>query len=131
MQPASVNTEKKGVILFIDDDELVLDVGGQMIRRLNYELIEARDGQEAIEVFKENKDKVDIVILDMRLPGMHGATVHDNLRKIKSDAKILLASGFFENSRVQDIIDNAHNDFIQKPFSFQQLTQKLEDLMAR
>jgi two-component system, cell cycle sensor histidine kinase and response regulator CckA len=131
MQSASVNMGKKGVVLLIDDDELVLEVSGKMIQRLDYDVIEARDGQEAIALFKENSDRVDIIILDMRLPGMHGATVHDHLRKLKSDAKIILASGYFENSRVQDIIDHKRNDFIQKPFNFKQLAQKLDAMMAK
>ncbi|MGD2185722.1 MAG: response regulator [Desulfobacterales bacterium] len=131
MQTAGVNTNKKGVILFVDDDELVLEVGSKMIQRLDYEVLVARNGQEAIEVFEKNKDTVDAVILDMRMPGMNGATVHDHLRKIKSDAKILLASGYLENRRAQDIIQHRYNDFIQKPFHFEQLTQKIEGIMER
>jgi CheY-like chemotaxis protein len=131
MQTADELTKTKGVILFVDDDELVLEVGGKMIQRLDYEVLIARDGQEAIALFKKNKAAVDVVILDMRMPGMNGATVHDHLREIKPDTKIILASGYLENGRARDIIEHKYNDFIQKPFLFDQLTHKLAGMMDR
>ena len=132
MMPADgVNTEKKGVILFVDDDELVLEVGGKMIQRLDYEVLIARDGEEAIELFKKYKAAVDVVILDMRMPGMNGATVHDYIREINPDTKILLASGYLENGHARDIIAHKYNDFIQKPFEFDQLTNKIKGMMER
>ncbi len=131
MPTHSENTQKKGLVIFVDDDDLVLEVGGKMIQRLDYEVLMARDGQEAIALFEKNKATVDVVILDMRMPGMNGATVHDHLREIKPDAKIILASGYFENSRAQDIIEHNCNDFIQKPFHIDQLTDKIEGMMKR
>ena len=121
--------QTKGVILFVDDDELVLEVGGKMIQRLDYEVLVAKDGEEAIALFEENKATVDIVILDMRMPGMNGATVHDHLREIRPDTKIILASGYLENGHARDIIAHQYNDFIQKPFHFDQLNQKIEGMM--
>ena len=131
MQTASENTKTKGVILFVDDDDLVLEVGGKMIERLDYEVIIARDGEEAIALFEKNITDIDVVILDMRMPGMNGATVHDYLRDIKPDVKIILASGYLENGRAQDIIEHKFNDFIQKPFHFDQLTGKITGIMER
>ena len=129
MQTADENTQKKGLILFVDDDELVLEIGGKMIQRLDYEVLIAKDGDEALELFKENKAAVDVVILDMRMPGMNGATVHDRLREIRPDTKIILASGYLENGHARDIIAHEFNDFIQKPFHFDQLTLKIEGMM--
>jgi CheY-like chemotaxis protein len=131
MQTANEKSEKKGVILFVDDDELVLKVGGKMIQRLDYEVLIARDGEEAIALFEKYKAAVDVVILDMRMPGMNGATVHDHLREIKPDTKIILASGYLENGRAKDIIAHKYNDFIQKPFLFDQLTHKIEAIIER
>ncbi len=131
MPAHGVNMEKKGVILFVDDDELVLEVGGKMIQRLDYEVLVARDGEEAIELFKKHKAAVDVVILDMRMPGMNGATVHDHLREIMPDTKILLASGYLENGHARDIIAHKYNDFIQKPFEFDQLTDKIREMLER
>ncbi len=129
MQGADDKMQKKGLILFVDDDELVLDVGGKMIQRLDYEVLAAKNGEEAIALFEKNKATVDIVILDMRMPGMNGATVHDHLREIRPDTKIILASGYLENGHARDIIAHQYNDFIQKPFHLDLLTQKIEGMM--
>lgn len=131
MKTEDVNTKNKGVILFVDDDEMVRDVGRKMIQRLDFEVLVARDGDEAIALFQKNKAMVDVVILDMRMPGMNGATVHDYIREIKPDAKIILASGYLENGHARDIIEHRYNDFIQKPFAFDQLTHKIEGMMER
>ena len=131
MQTTDENMKKKGVILFVDDDDLVLDVGTKMIQRMDYEVLIARDGEEAIALFEKNKATVDVVILDMRMPGMNGATVHDYIREIKPDTKIILASGYLENGHARDIIEHRYNDFIQKPFAFDLLTHKIEGMMER
>lgn len=129
MQPAHESVNPKGVILLVDDDEIVLEVGGKMLRHIGYEVLKARDGEEAIAVFAKHQDMVDVIILDMRLPGMNGATVFEQLRKINSNTRVLLASGYFDNHLSGVILDQNCNDFIQKPFDFKQLRQKLEKLM--
>lgn len=121
---------EKGVILLVDDEEVVLDVCSKMLQRLDYQVLEAKDGQKAIEVFKKNKNIVNLVILDMRMPGMDGSTVYDHLKKIKSDVKVLLASGYFENRQIRNILNNGHDDLIQKPFNIKQLSEKLEKILV-
>jgi len=119
----------KGVILLVDDDEIVLEVGGKMLQHLGYEVLKARDGQEALTVFDKHHNRVDVIILDMRLPGMNGDTVFGELRKINAHTKVLLASGYFENHLSSVILDKNCNDFIQKPFNLQHLNHKLEKLI--
>ena len=131
MQTALESLNTKGVILLVDDDEIVLEVGGKMLQHLGYELLKARDGQEALTLFEKHHDRVDLIILDMRLPGMSGASVFGALRKINSHTKVLLASGYFENHLSSVVLDKNCNDFIQKPFHLQQLKHKLEKLMER
>lgn len=129
MQTAHECLKPKGVILLVDDEELVLEVGGKMLQRMGYEVLKARDGQEAVTVFENHHNRVDVIILDMRLPGMNGAGVFGKLRKINSHTKVLLASGYFENHLSAVMLDNHCNDFIQKPFNLKQLGHKLEKLM--
>ena len=119
----------EGVILLVDDDEIVLEVGGKMLQHMGYEVRKARDGQEALAVFDKYHDRVDAIILDMRLPGMNGATVFEQLRKINPHTRVLLASGYIEKHLSSVILDHNCNDFIQKPFNLQQLKHKLEKLL--
>ena len=62
------NNERQPVILFADDDEICLNVGVKILQKLGYTVLEARDGQEAVEVFLNNQSAVDLVILDMKMP---------------------------------------------------------------
>ena len=118
------NSNRKPVILFADDDELCLDVGVQILQKLGYSVLRARDGQEALEVFENNKNTVDLVILDMRMP-YNGGRAFDQLKQIKSDVKVLIASGYTEDQRIREMFKQGCIGFIQKPFNVNLLSEKV------
>jgi len=118
------NSNRKPVILFADDDELCLDVGVKILQKLGYSVLEARDGQEALEVFEENIDTVDLVILDMRMP-YNGGRAFDQLKQIKSDVKVLISSGYTEDQQIREMFKQGCIGFIQKPFSVNLLSKKV------
>ena len=118
------NYNRKPVILFADDDEQCLDVGVQILQKLGYSVLRARDGQEALEVFENNKNTVDLVILDMRMP-YNGGRAFDQLKQIKSDVKVLIASGFAEDQRIREMFKQGCIGFIQKPFNVNLLSEKV------
>jgi len=121
---------KKGVILLVDDEETIIDVCTQMLQRLGYHVLEALNGQGAIDIFEKEKDVIDVVLLDMRMPGMNGATVYNRLIQIQPDVKVILFSGFFENQQIRKILKNENVDLIQKPVSLKQMSQKLENMLG-
>ena len=118
------NSNLKPVILFADDDQLCLDVGVKILQKLGYSVLKARDGQEALEVFDDNKDTVDLVILDMRMP-YNGGRAFDQLKRIKSDVKVIIASGYTEDQRIRDMYEQGCIGFIQKPFRINKLSEKI------
>ena len=118
------NSNLQPVILFADDDELCLDVGVKILQKLGYSVLKARDGQEALEVFESNKNTVDLVILDMRMPH-NGGRAFDQLKLIKSDVKVLIASGYAEDQGIRDMFEQGCIGFIQKPFSINALSEKV------
>ena len=118
------NSNRKPVILFADDDELCLDVGVKILQKLGYSVLRARDGQEALEVFESNKNTVDLVILDMRMP-YNGGRAFDQLKQIKSDVKVLIASGYTEDQQIREMFKQGCIGFIQKPFSVNLLSDKI------
>jgi CheY-like chemotaxis protein len=101
-----------------------------MLNHLGYEVLEARDGRTAIEVFEEYINVIDVVMLDMRMPGMNGAMVYDRLVQIKPDVKVLLFSGYFENEQIQRILENSNTDLIQKPIRLIHLSEKLKTILG-
>ena len=117
-------------VLLIDDEEIVIDIGGQILERLGYRALTARSGKEAIEIYQANKNKINIVILDVIMPDMGGGETYDRLKKINPDIKVLLSSGYSINGQASEIMNRGCNGFIQKPFNMEQLSRKIRDILS-
>jgi PAS domain S-box-containing protein len=121
----------EGVILVVDDDEAVLDACASMLSLLNYTPIRAGSGASAIEVFDRRHSEIDLVVLDLILADMAGGEVFDRLRAIDPSVQVLLASGYSLDGEAAGILERGCDDFIQKPFSVEQLSHKLEALLRK
>ena len=122
------NDERQPVILFADDDAICLDVGVKILLKLGYTVLEARDGQEAIEVFLKNQSEVNLVILDMKMP-YNGGNAFFQLKRINVDVKVLIASGYAKDQQIKEMIEHGCSGFIQKPFSINALSQKIVNIL--
>ena len=117
-------------ILLVDDEEMVIDVGEQMLKALGYKIMIAGSGKEAIDVYRENQDKIHMVILDMIMPDIGGGDTFDSLKEINPDAKVLLSSGYSINGQAQEILDRGCNGFAQKPFSIADISKKIREILG-
>ncbi len=122
--------EGEGTVLLVDDEDMILNVAEEMIRALGYEVITARGGENAVAVFQEQREKIDMVILDLIMPKVSGSETFDELRKIDPDIKILLSSGYSINGDASALIKRGCNGFIQKPFSIHELSIKIKAVLA-
>ena len=122
------NNEPQPVILFADDDPVCLDVGIKMLQKLGYTVLDAKDGKEAISIFKNNQNKVNLVILDMKMPHNGGITFFQ-LKKINANVKVLIASGYGKDQQIREMMEQGCSGFIQKPFSINELSQKIMNVM--
>ncbi len=120
-----------GSILLVDDEKIVLDVGAEMLSKLNYTVWKAEGGTEAVRLFEENHEKLDLVILDMIMPDMGGGEVYDRIKVIDPRVKVLLASGYNIDGKAAEILDRGCDDFIQKPFDMKELSAKVTELLNR
>jgi PAS domain S-box-containing protein len=118
-----------GTILLVDDEESVLEITAQMIERLGYTVLRARNGREAIEHFRESPDRVSLVILDMIMPEMGGGEVFDELKRISRRVKVLLATGYSMQGQAREIMNRGCVGFIQKPFTMEDLSFKLRSVL--
>ena len=116
-------------VLLVDDEEIVVGVGKQMLEKLGYSVLIARSGQEAVDVYKNRPDDVDLVLLDMIMPGMEAGDTYDKLKSINPAIKVLLSSGYGLDHKAGDIIDRGCNGFIQKPFNMQILEDKIGQII--
>ncbi len=134
VRPKSEIPEKlakgKGRILLIDDEERILDVGQQLLVALGYDVKTCNRGREAIEIFQKENGKFDLVILDMIMPGMGGRDIFQALRGVDPQVKVLLASGYSIDGEASKIMEMGCNGFIQKPFSMEKLSKKIQEILA-
>jgi len=121
----------KETILLVDDEEIVLDASEQMLEKMGYKVLVARSGKEAIELYKENKDKIDMVLLDMIMPGMGGGETYDRMKEVNPNVKVILSSGYSIDGRATEILERGCDGFIQKPFSMMELSQRIREILAK
>ena len=116
-------------VLFVDDEDMIIEVAEELFDQLGYEVLTAGSGKEAIEIFEEKKRHIDIVLLDMIMPNMSGGDTYDRMKAIDPDIKVLLSSGYSINGQATEIMDRGCNGFIQKPFKMKELSQKLRGIL--
>jgi len=107
----------KETILLVDDEDMVHDADEGMLKALGYKVLLARSGKEALELYKENKDNIHMVLLDMIMPDMGGRETYDRMKEIDADIKILLSSGYSIDGQAEEILERGCDGFIQKPFN--------------
>lgn len=112
-------------ILLIDDEEMVAEVCAELLKELGYQVLIARSGEEGLERYASRQESVDLVILDMTMPGMNGGETFDHLRAMDPELKVLLSSGYSLNHQAEKIMARGCNGFIQKPFSLSELSLKI------
>ena len=120
-----------GHVLLIDDEAVVREVGSEMLESMGISCIVADDGEKGIQIYKEKKDEVALVILDIEMPGISGDKVYNILREINPNLKILLTSGYAKSYLEAKYFKRKLGGmlFMPKPFQLDQLTQKLKAVM--
>ena len=118
-------------ILLVDDEDTILDVGKEMLTALGYKVVSAQGGKRAVDVYAEHKEEIDLVILDMVMPGMAGGEVYDRIKEMNPRARALLSSGYGLDGRATDILERGCNGFIQKPFDLKDLSERIREVLEK
>jgi len=116
-------------ILLVDDEEMIIKVSKPMLEKLGYRVVAVRSGQEAVEIVSGEDEAIDLVLLDLIMPGMDGGKTFDRIRKIQPQLPVLLSSGYAINGRALEIMNRGCNGFIQKPFSMSELSKKVRKVL--
>jgi two-component system cell cycle sensor histidine kinase/response regulator CckA len=117
-------------VLLVDDEEMILEVGAAILEKLGYAVVLAKNGKEAVDLIRDDPNRFDLVILDMIMPEMGGSDALPIINSIKPDAKVLLSSGYSLHSTTQETLKEGCSGFIQKPFSIEELSVKIRELLA-
>jgi PAS domain S-box-containing protein len=118
-------------ILLVDDEDVIIEVTDQMLANLGYRVLTARNGQEALQVYARCENRIDIVVLDLIMPGMSGSQTYDRLKRLDPDARVLFCSGYSVDVQAAAIFEGGVDGFIQKPFGAVKLTRKIREILER
>ncbi|MHC4457989.1 MAG: response regulator [Planctomycetota bacterium] len=118
-------------VLLVDDEDFVIDIAHEILKTLGYKVLLAKGGKEAIEVYQKNQNNIDLVILDMIMPGTGGGEVFDAIRENNPVEKVLLTSGYDVNGQAKTILERGCNGFIQKPFNLKELSMKMREILDK
>jgi CheY-like chemotaxis protein len=118
--------KESGCILLVDDEKMVQDTNRIMLEKIGYTVLTADNGQEGVEVYKKNRHKIDLIILDMIMPKMNGLECFTEIKKISPDVKIIMASGFSSDSDVKKLKESGLISYIRKPFRISELVSVIK-----
>ena len=119
----------KGLVLLVDDEETVRTVGRQMLERAGFNVLIAVDGRQALDIFTKQSNDITCVLLDLTMPNMDGEETFRELLRVKNDVRVILSSGYNEQEAIDRFTHSGLAGFIQKPYQFASLTQKLQQVL--
>jgi two-component system, cell cycle sensor histidine kinase and response regulator CckA len=128
-EPARETLRGVETVLFVDDEEMITEMAENQLESLGYKALTAGSGKDAVRIFEENKERIDIVVLDMIMPDMSGGETYDRIKDINPKVKVLLSSGYSINGQATEILNRGCNGFIQKPFRIDAFSQKLREIL--
>jgi len=117
-------------ILLIDDERVITEVTGRLLKELGYTVMTANNGEEAIRIYTEKHADIDLVIIDMIMPGMSGSDTFDRLKAINPSIRTILSSGYSLNGQASRILRKGCKSFLQKPFGIGELSKKIREALA-
>ncbi len=117
-------------ILLVDDKDIICNVGCMMLEKLGHTVTLCTNGKEAVDLYKQKRHAIDLVILDMVMPVMNGHDAFQAMKKIDPNVKALLSSGYSLNGEAQKILDQGVMGFVQKPFNLKDLEDALDRVMS-
>lgn len=127
--PPEFNGAATGRVLLVDNDDFTKDFGLQILTRFGYEVVCARDGESALELYRDRWKSIDLVVLDLLMPNMSGKTCLEKMRQINPEVRAVLASGYSPDGAVSGVAALGARGFIHKPYEIKQMIQMLRAAM--
>jgi CheY-like chemotaxis protein len=118
-------------ILIVDDDGTILETTCEILKALGYRVLTACAGEQALEVYRSAKDRIDLVLLDFMMPGMKGDETFRQLKSIDPEARVVLMSGYNVEKELEAILSLGFDGFLKKPFKVYDLTKALRSVLEK
>ncbi len=118
-----MGNKSRGLILLVDDEPILRLLGECQLQEFGYNVLLAENGREAINIYQNNLDTIDLVLLDMMMPVMNGRDCFISLRAIKKDLPIVIVSGYSDLDDVKEVKALGCNGFLKKPYTIDELSK--------
>jgi CheY-like chemotaxis protein len=116
-------------ILLVDDEKYIRELGVELLTDVGYQVFTATDGEGALELYRKEQKSIDLVILDLVIPGMGGKKCYEEILKINPQAKILIVSGYSINGPGQEAMEAGAKGFVGKPFEVSNLLTTIRNIL--
>ena len=120
-----------GRILLVDDEDFIRKSGRALLEDMNFEVVVAEDGLEAVTLFAEQHESIDLVLMDMIMPRLNGTEAYHRMRAIDPHCKVVISSGFTKNENLNSLLEEGLSGFIQKPFQASDLYRILSEILSK
>lgn len=118
-------------VLIADDDDIFLTITGVMVNTHGLPVMKARDGIEAVDLYRAHADNIACVMLDIHMPHMDGIMAFRHLRKLRKDLPVIIASGDLTDSTLKQLASLSPVGYLKKPFSHQALADMLTECLGQ
>ncbi len=113
--------ESSEVIMLVDDEEQIRDIGKNMLEKVGFRVLLASSGEEALQLFEEEHGRINLVLLDLNMPGIGGFRCLEKLKKLKPDIRVIICTGYLDEDTISKIRKLDVEDFVHKPFRFSEI----------
>ena len=120
----------EGTILLVDDEDLVLFINGEFLESLGYHVFRVESGEEAIRVYQAQGQMIDLVILDMLMPGKNGQETFRDLQAINPNVKVIIATGYTDETATRAVLRDGAAGFIRKPFDHAEFSRLIQQVLG-
>ena len=129
-----ISTGKIGkgqMILVIDDEKMIVEMAKDMLLSLGFNVIGETNAIHAINTYSKNKEKIELIILDLLMPEMNGTTCLQELKKINPKVKVIIASGVGDLNKIEELQTMGITAYLEKPYSIQNVSEKLKKVLSK
>jgi nitrogen-specific signal transduction histidine kinase/ActR/RegA family two-component response regulator len=124
--PVKAGTE---TVLLVDDEDAIRDLGKQILERFGYKVLTAVDGESALDLYRREQDRIDLVVLDLIMPGMGGKRCLEELLKANARARVLIASGYSDTVPIKETVALGAKNFIGKPYEIRKMLAMVRQVL--
>jgi DNA-binding NtrC family response regulator len=116
-------------ILLVDDEDFLRELGKEMLERFGYTVLIADRGESAVEIYREKRERISLVILDLMMPGMGGKKCLEELLRMNPLVNVVIASGYSINEPMREALDEGAKGFIRKPYELRQMLKTVREVL--